>query len=162
MGVEHTLSCHDCFEFIDTSKWPLILNYERYYPRGFEGQKTDIDEVGNGTKYLSQSERFSHWSVHVVPLLAEFTEKHKGHDLRIHDNSGDHPWDPEYPGYCKWKEVKGYFTLEMYLPRNLVEDLKIINWEEAITYLKKLEIYLYDELEIEEYKKVFGELVKNV
>jgi hypothetical protein len=45
------------------------------------------------------------------------------------------------------------------LPRNLVDDLKITEWEDAEKHLHTLKIFLYEELELSEYKKKFMELV---
>jgi len=163
MGVEHKLACHDCFEFIHTGKWPIIIDFTNHFPRGFNGRKTNSEEIIKGIRHWEEDDsRFNNWTAELKPLISCFVKTHKEHKLRIHDDGGDHPWDPEYPGYCQWKEIPSYCTSELYLPRNLVNDLSINHWVNALSYLKKLEIYLYDELELDEYKEKLGKLVECV
>lgn len=68
---------------------------------------------------------------------------------------GNPPWDKDdYEAYL-WKEHISEHTCEIWLPRNLVETKGIRDWQSATTYLKELEIYLYEDLDVDSYEKIF-------
>jgi hypothetical protein len=161
MPVDHQLACHHCKEFIELHKWWIIPNGSADFPRGFEGKKVSAEDIRLGiASAVENSKRFPGLS-ELAPVVSAFVDVHARHDLRMHDDCGDAPWQPEYAGYCEWKGVKSCMTGELFLPRNLVDDLQIRSWQEAEAYLKALDIYLYEELELVEYRANFSRLTES-
>lgn len=99
------------------------------------------------------------WIKRLTPVLLAFYEQHKNHAFMLYDVQFDYPWEPEYEGYCEWKDADPENN-ELYLPRNLVDDLNITSWRDTEAHLKSNTVMLYDELELNEWQIKFNELVK--
>jgi hypothetical protein len=155
MATEYHLTCIPCKEFINIYKLRFV---DTISPLGFDGIEVTKAQIQNEVTKL-KNENSHHWIKDILPLIETFLIQHDGHKLVLFDDLGDHLWDPEFPGYCDWKEITSSLVTELFLPRNLIDDLKITNWNEAESYLLTLKIFLYEELELTEYKRKFIELV---
>lgn len=163
MAREFFLFCSTCKEFMDLHKF-RILPLERIEPPlGINGITISPDEIEEGIKNsgIHQKNMPDSYIFDLLPFIYKFSKEHASHELRIGDDYGtDYHWWPEHPGYTEWKETISSLTHELFLPRNLVDDLKITDWEAAEIHLKSLQVVLYDELELDEYRLKFKELTE--
>lgn len=138
MGVEHFLICENCKEFIRVGK--LKLSKNNIYPFPIEGKIIDKKEIIEQLTIINDEieKRVSYdWIIELLPFLTTFLKEHSNHIFKIKDDVTDHYWDPEFVNYTQWKEFYSPNTSELFLPRNLIDDLKIYKWEDVIEYLKK-------------------------
>ena len=159
MATEYHLACWTCKEFLDIHKLKLVPEISPFQAEGVCVTKTQIENEIYKLKNNFNDGIVPHWIKDILPFVQNFLLQHNGHRLVLMDDFSDYFWDPEHVGYCNWKEVNSTLTTELYLPRNLVDDLKITDWDNAEKYLKTLKIFLYDELELVEHKRKFIELV---
>jgi len=150
MGLEHRLACIECAEFIELHKWSTdcmqdfpFLGRDEY--KKYSVCHTDrklilqgISEAENGI--LKQTPE--HWVGKLIPDVRGFLELHGDHTLYIFDDRGDMPWYSDEPEWHRWKEIRGYMTTwndqfeDVELPRNLIDDMNIISWNEALVHYK--------------------------
>lgn len=161
MAREYCLMCPTCKEFIDIHKFPLPPDLISKSPTGIEGIPIDLFDIEESIGSLSLENEDHKWIFDLMPIATTFVKEHLNHDLRIVDDSEpDYYWWPEHIGYTEWKEISTNLRNELFLPRNLIEDLKIKEWKKAEEYLKSLNVVLYDELELTEYKNKFNQLTQ--
>jgi hypothetical protein len=125
------------------------------------GVQISSDEISEGIKSLEiePGNARHQWVFDLLPYIENFSREHAQHDMRMVDDAmPDFYWWPEHPGYTTWKEIQTSLDKELFLPRNLVDDLHITDWASAEKYLRSLQVMLYDELELAEYKETFLEL----
>jgi hypothetical protein len=159
MPIEHMLACYHCREFISTADWCINVDLRADFPRGFAGKPVRSESLLGALTTALADDALSRYQ-ELIPCLKDFIERHSSHDLRMQDEGSDAPWDPEHPGYCGWKLIVAtrYGDPELYLPRNLVDDLHLKTWPRAKAHLQTLTINLYEELELQEYQAKFREL----
>ncbi len=157
MPTEYHLTCITCKEFIDIYKLRLV---ENIHPLGSTGIEVKKNQLQKGLMEL-KNENANQWIKDILPFIDLFLLQHHEHELVLFDDRGEYFWNPEIPGYCDWKEMTSSLVIELFLPRNLIDDLKITNWDDAERYLHTLKVFLYEELELTEYKRKFIELVHN-
>jgi hypothetical protein len=68
---------------------------------------------------------------------------------------GQEPWESSDEFSYIWKEYTGPLTVEFWLPRNLIDDVGIASWPEALNHLSKCKVHLLGEINIDAYKRVF-------
>ncbi len=153
--------CTTCKEFIDVHKFPVSRNLASKSPMGIEGIQIDSFDAEEYSKRANINHPEHQWMVDLMPFINSFVTSHLHHDLRIVDDSEpDYLWWPEHSGYTDWKEISTGLNNELFLPLNLMEDLKIREWIKAEEYLKSLQVVLYDELELNEYRNKFNQLIQ--
>ncbi|MNJ91911.1 hypothetical protein D3C87_95660 [compost metagenome] len=165
MATEYYLICSSCKEFLDLHKFRLIPGVCDRSPLGIDGVSVSLPEIDHGISLLEPLSENNRWIHQLVPHIQTFSAKHAVHDLRMVDSyAPDYYWWPEHPGYTEWKEIVSSLipNTEFFLPRNLVDDLQITNWETAEEYLVKSYRILYEELELKEYREKFDELIAKV
>jgi hypothetical protein len=161
MAVEYTLICNTCKEFIRLYKLRLFDGPS--HPLPMLGIPVQTVAVINALKKFRNGfpGKMPEWINDLEPFINTFLIDHAQHELVMKDDYSDPLWYPESPGYAVWKERQTPSSNELFLPRNLVDDLHIADWEEAEHYLKLLHVMLYEDLELNEYKHTFDELIKN-
>ena len=148
-------------EFLDIHKFPVPPDLASKSPVGIKGVQIDRFDAEECIKTADINNKDHRWLFELLPFINSFVKSHLHHDLRIVDDSEpDYLWWPEHSGYTQWKEIATNSTNELFLPQNLIEDLKIREWVRAEEYLKSLRVVLYDELEINEYKNRFNQLIQ--
>jgi hypothetical protein len=162
MAREYCLMCTTCKEFMDLHKFPVppyLLNVST----GMHGiiiSPSDLDEAIKNSK-IEMTHAAHLWVFKLIPYVHDFLKTHAGHDISMVDHSAcDYYWWPEHEGYTDWMEIKTNLDNELFLPRNLIHDLKITDWINAEKYLQSLKIMLYEELEINEYRRKFNQLIE--
>ncbi|MDQ3110631.1 MAG: hypothetical protein M3R17_12125 [Bacteroidota bacterium] len=148
---------------MDIHKFKLIPHICDKSPLGIDGVKISHFEIDNGIKNstIEISNKDHNWIFELLPYIKIFSGEHANHDLRIVDNSGpDYHWWPEHAGYTEWKEIVTTIDNELFLPRNLIDDLQITEWRTAEAYLQSLQVNLYAELELKEYREKFNQLIE--
>jgi hypothetical protein len=161
MAREYHLICLTCKEFMDLHKFNLVPHVCARSPLGIAGASVGSDDISEGMKLLEPRNATNYWIYNMLPDISAFAHTHAPHDLRLADNcEPDYYWWPEHPGYTEWKEITSSLCSnpEFFLPRNLVDDLRMTDWETAESYLKQSHIILYEELELSEYRKKFDQL----
>lgn len=161
MSVEYYLICPACKAFIDLYKIRLLPRDILAHPLPAEGRAISEEEITDGINYLKQELiEIPEWIAELLPFVNTFLQQHAGHKLLLKDDYPDPEWYPESPGYTAWKECHTTHSIELFLPRNLIDDLHITDWTEAEKHLKILNVILYEELELNEYRKTFDELIR--
>ena len=161
MAAEYCLVCNTCKEFLDIHKLRLTAQKCEKYPLEIDGVPISSSEIDEGLKELKiEIGNSDHqWVVDLLPHIEKFSREHTLHRMSMVDDGGpDYYWWPEHTGYTEWKEIRGSLENELFLPRNLVDDLQIADWTAAERYLRSLKIVLYDELELQEYEGAFRKL----
>jgi hypothetical protein len=161
MAIEYSLVCNTCKEFMDIHKLKIIPHKCNKSPLGMEGIQISKSEIDEGIKSLriEPGNKDHHWILELFPFIEKFALDHALHEMRMVDDAApDFYWWPEHTGYTKWKAIQTPLNEELFLPRNLVDDFQITDWATAEKYLRSLEVVLYDELELSEYKNTFSKL----
>ncbi|AEA45837.1 hypothetical protein [Fluviicola taffensis] len=161
MAREYRLVCSTCKEFIDIHKFKLVPHVCDLSPLGIDGASIRLLDIQNGLVQVEPLNENNHWIHRLLPVIETFSIDHTNHDLRLVDNyEPDYKWWPEHRGYTEWKEISSLSNNDFFLPRNLVDNLQIRDWDAAEKYLKESRIILYEELELAEYRAKFDELTK--
>lgn len=159
MAVHYFLICIPCKQFIKLQQL-RIVNEGLPYPLPIEGLIIDHQILTEGLLQL-KSEATQQWMISQLPFIEEFLKVHANHPLILKDDTSDYFWHPEFEGYTQWKEVITSISDELFLPKNIVEDLGIKDWAVAEAHLKTLKVMLFEELELKEYKSTFNKLTTN-
>lgn len=165
MAIEYHLVCSSCKEFLDLHKFRLVPEVCEQSPLGLDGVAVSVPDIDQGIARLEPENEINRWIHKLVADVQTFSAKHKTHDLRMVDSHApDYYWWPEHPGYTDWKEITSSLVSggEFFLPRNLVDDLQIMDWKTAEEYLLKSYRILYEELELDEYREKFDELTQKM
>jgi hypothetical protein len=161
MAIEFTLVCNTCKEFMDVHKLRVIPHKCDQFPLGIDGIEISKAEIDDGIQHLGiEAGNKNHdWAFALLPYIKKFAGDHALHEMRmVDDTAPDFYWWPEHRGYTAWKAVQTSLDEELFLPRNLVDDLQITEWAAAEKYLRSLQVMLYDELELDEYRDAFHKL----
>lgn len=160
MALEYYLICPACKEFIDLYKIRLLTLPAHEHKLPAEGTRISEEEITAGIQNFKETffSEIPGWIKDLLPFVNSFAEQHAAHHLILKDDYPDPEWYPENPGYTVWKEYRTTHSNELFLPRNLVDDLHITDWSRAETHLKSLNVILYEELELKEYRRTFEEL----
>ena len=152
--MDHNLACNDCFEFTDLHKWPIdeeaghVLVKAHYQVSGYAAklyaeqsgyQFLDANTLSKKVIVSSESIRAAaektdldhDYIKELKPIILEFTDKHRGHNLFLCCDMGcasEHPWSLHNPDFHHWRQVSGPFNDEHYLPRNLIELFGAKEW----------------------------------
>ena len=162
MAREYVLFCNSCKEFMDIHKFRIIPHVYNESPLGINGVKISQAEIDEGIKNsgIEPGNKDHYWILDLLPFINKFSGGHADHDLRIvDDGEPDYHWWPEHTGYTGWKEIVTTLHTELFLPRNLIDDLQITEWSTAEMHLRSLQVILYDELELKEYRDKFNQLI---
>ncbi|KAI9130562.1 hypothetical protein [Acaryochloris sp. CCMEE 5410] len=150
MSIDFCIACNDCYEYLELHKWFPDDDLSEKYPcdlkRGnYSGSPTNKNKVEKAIAIFETGLRQKcpgHWIENLVPYLQSFIEAHDGHSLSIYNDCGDMPWDFAEPDWHKWKEIRGPMSCwdenfkDVVLPRNMIDDLDISTWEDALTHYK--------------------------
>ncbi len=165
MGIDFAIGCKACKEFITLHKWGVVEaasqflvnsyfdpsdpSYDPAYstansPYPIEGLDSSSHFVLlNSQKVLSALDDTASEPQHIrdlVPMIREFANSHSTHVLFLTCDFDVLPWEPWHVdgNFFQWKEIPHYAgDFHRYLPRNLIEDLKLTSWQEAEEYLKR-------------------------
>ena len=102
----------------------------------------------------------------LLPVVHDFTTKHRSHFLFLTCDYGKYPWSFGEPRYLEWKEIQAAFNHNgRYLPRNLIEDFGFTKWSEVHEYYSAHEPWFLDEQmreNREELKQAFEQRVSAI
>jgi len=123
-----SLFCEQCHEFINLRKWhpikPVALGATPF-------ALSKVDFSGDAFPEL-------------VCCFKSFVESHKGHQLFLYFSGGDCPWYSDELNWYIWKQTTSPFfhpsvtCSDVDLPRNIIDDLGITNWTDALMYYRKM------------------------
>lgn len=74
--------------------------------------------------------------------VLDYCETHESHVLSVYESGGDYPWLPDEPNWHAWRETRGPFFMPPFretdidLPLNIIHDLGIKNWTDALVHYK--------------------------
>jgi hypothetical protein len=161
MARAYHLMCSTCKEFLDIHKFRIAPHICDRSPLGIDGVPITQPDIDRGITDFQTGQEAPQWIVELLPFIKQFSEEHADHDLKIVDDARpDYYWWPEHMGYTDWKETATTLNNELFLPRNVVDDLCITEWPAAEAYLKSLQVNLFDELELNEYREKFKRLTE--
>jgi hypothetical protein len=180
MGVDYALACGDCKAFIDFHKWPpheeagKVL-YAHFFPEsvvpvsrfevteaaGCPVVRLDAAELLEGVARAAPDQSYIQ---RLKERLPAFVGEHGAHDLFMACDLGAEPWSWEVPAaeWTRWKEIRGYDCFCTFLPRNLVEDLNLTTWDDALRFLRTEHDWLLFEqtaAEVEAIRRAFEQNV---
>lgn len=162
MAIEYYLICPACKEFIDLYKIRLVKLPAGDYKLPAEGIELSEEDLLKGIERVEQElAEIQVWIRNLLPFVKIFVQQHAAHRLILKDDYPAPAWYPESPGYTAWKEYRSTHSHELFLPRNLVDDLQITSWAEAEKHLRVQNVILYEELELDEYRETFEKLMQN-
>lgn len=162
MARQYHIICSICKVFLDLHKFQLVPSVCDQSPLGIQGVAVNVTDISGGISQVEPRNQTNYWIHELIPQVERFAQEHSDHVLRLVDDcEPDYLWWPEHKGYTEWKETPGYMTHDYFLPRNLIDDLGITDWETAEEYLKTTGEILYEELELTEYKTTFGVLTEH-
>lgn len=78
----------------------------------------------------------------IADAIKRFISAHEPHALSALESGGDFPWRPDEPDWLDWKQIPGPFfrpsieTADVDLPRNIVDDLGITEWPDALAHYR--------------------------
>ncbi len=155
MGIDYSLACGDCLEFIDLHKWPicqkaadcLITAYGKSLSfsdcNDFQSKKISglsshplvpltSSQIATA---ISESEFSQSYIKELVPFVQNFISSHQNHFLFLTCDLGDKPWEFGEPKCYEWKEIQAVFNFHsQFLSKNLVEDFEFTAWEEVLDH----------------------------
>ena len=105
---------------------------------GLETDKVRISAGNHRFESDLKLECRGHWIESMVPYLTGFIDEHKSCKLVVFNSCGGLPRYPDGKTWYRWKEVAGPMTCwsegleEVDLPINMIDDLCIDNWSDAL------------------------------
>ena len=159
MGVDHFLACNNCKEFVDCHKWPPheeanSVLYAHFYPEYGVPQSHYQVEWSDGcpivrakaTDLLREIRRPAppHDYINQLKnLLPIFVAAHRSHDLFVASDLGPAPWGYDAPEeiWTAWKQIGSFHRG---FPRNLVETMGLVHWDQALPFIEAWDRWVFD------------------
>jgi hypothetical protein len=142
MSRNYAIACETCQQFLDLgglcpseelSRHKLLSSIPAF-------QRTEVS-----AQDILQELAF-HNPDNIWPGLADaiqnFVAFHQTHNLIALESGGDWPWWPDEPDWFVWKRISGPFfrpatsQSDIDLPRNIIDDLGITNWSNALAHYR--------------------------
>ncbi|UHQ23984.1 hypothetical protein LVB77_04510 [Lysobacter sp. 5GHs7-4] len=127
-----TVFCEKCHEYLQLNKW---------YP--LEPTAVGCRISTTHATLISAAERGDADAFpELVNAFMAFVDGHGSHPLYLYFSGGDYPWWPEEPNWFLWKRIPGPFyrpsidQTDIDLPRNIIDDLGITNWADALAHYR--------------------------
>ena len=158
MSTNYYIACIDSFEFIHLHKWPIIDDVGHRLHRGRKlavlyfcaSPAVIIDKSDIIESIDSQaSEDQQGYIKKLIPFVRDFVSVSGNSHFFITCDIGDLPWEIGSSIWYKWKEVIADFGFEShFLPRNLIDDFKLLTWDEVLEFYKEHDSWmLHEQLE---------------
>jgi len=161
MSISTSLKCSKCKKFLELGNWSL----KGYRVQNISLDMNDLKEALEKVKTaVDQDQYFSrypeeHWMYKLIPFIEKFRNTHLTHGIEQWTiDVGDPPWSLGQQNWYEWEEMVGPETFyeELYLPKNIINELKLLTWKEAKKYYTKNPYTTDEDYEIieREYKKL--------
>lgn len=147
------LACLNCKEFLDTDKLCPDNRFQSDYHGSYP---TDSNHIMHTIKDIQenflQSNPDHYWGG-IIDQLHSFLSIHSSHRLMIVKDGGSPPWFDEYSNWYDWKKIglSKNETDDIEWPRNIIEDLNIVEWKKALKHYRENCIFVDTPEELEEH-----------
>ncbi len=153
MGIDFSLACGDCLEFIDLHKWCiskdlancLIADHRSLSGSNEYFQAKRFPNLSSRfllpltssqiLEMLSNSELNQPYIKELFPFVQNFILCHQNHFLFISCDIGEEPWDFGEPRCYEWRQVQAVFNYHsQFLPKNLIQDFGFLHWKQVLRH----------------------------
>lgn len=132
------LACLTTKEYLDTDKFCPDDRFEKEYHGTFHTDAETILKTVEKTKAEISRDAPYHYWVKFFFQIKQMVERHADKELVIIKGGGNLPWFGPAPNWYDWKKL-GFsteFDRDTELPRNIIDDLEIRDWESALEHYK--------------------------
>ena len=136
MPIHTSLKCDKCKTFLELGSWSLKGDRIQNVPLDLLDVKSAINALENENNSISFKHNLD-WRLALIPHIQDFFKKHFSHGItQWTTDVSDPPWYLDQIDWYKWEETIGPETFyeELYLPKNILNELKLRNWEDAKEY----------------------------
>lgn len=142
MSRDYAVGCLACRQFLDLGgQCPVegLAGCSFVPGAAYKQMKVEASDLRRQLRLQSPDD--------IAPGLADamlgFANDHESHSLYAYESGGDRPWWPDEPNWYAWREVRGPFfkppfrETDIDLPLNIIHDLGITNWPDALNHYQK-------------------------
>ena len=134
--------CEDCQEFLELNKWnpaPHLSDLPQDSARrAYQCVQISAESLLHSMELNTDPTGFKE----LRDSLQAFVKLHSDHQIGLCRSSGDWPWWPDEKDWFVWRRVVGPFyhpsvdQSDIDLPRNIIYDLGIIEWPQALKHYR--------------------------
>lgn len=138
MANTHYLACLNTKEYLDTEKFCPDEKFEKEYHGTFPTDAESVlKTIEKAKAEINEGALFNYWE-NFFFQISQMINQRENYEFIIVKGGGDSPWFSPSPNWYDWKKLNfcTQFDGDTELPRNIIEDLEIRDWESALEHYK--------------------------
>lgn len=146
MANTQNIACISCKEYLYTDKLCPDVKLKSEYHGVFHTDMKNILTTVENIKTGFLNENPNHYWAAIISRVLNFIKLHGSHELIIVKDGGDQLWYDPAPNWFDWKklEFSNEYDRDTELPRNIIEDLGIMEWDKALEHYKSNCVFIDD------------------
>ncbi|MFT5822040.1 MAG: hypothetical protein ACI8ZM_003296 [Crocinitomix sp.] len=146
MSNTQHIACPSCKEYLDTDKFCPDDRFNSEYHGVYNTDHKNTLRTIESTKAGFLKEHPNHYWKTIIPKVLNFIELHGNHELIIVKDGADSPWYDSALNWFDWKKLdfSNEYDQDTELPRNIIEDLEIMEWNIALEHYKTNCVFIDD------------------